>query len=122
MLFAFMPIDRGGETRMRLCFTPDKPDILAKPILVDDLFPTNCAVIRVGQEEALVVSAESTESTIILNAIEPSYIFLTPNVAQFPGMRTRYLKVQRYSDGSYRAFYSKDKGKWEDWVPNRERS
>ncbi len=107
---------------MRLCFTPDKPDSITVPILLDDLFPTGCAVIRVGAEEALVVSSDSSESTIILNAIEPSSIFLTPNVAQFPGMKTKYLKVQRYADGSYRSFYSRDKSKWEDWVPNRERS
>ncbi len=122
MLLAFMPITRDGETRLRLCFTPDKPDVLSVPVLVDDLFPTNCAVVRIGAEESLVVSTDVRENSLLFNGIEPSSIYLTPNVAQNPGFKTKYLRIERHNQETYKVYHSRDKSKWEDWVPNRERA
>lgn len=121
MLYCFMAIERKGEVRHDLCLVPDKPDMLALPIRVEELMQTDAAVFRVGAEEAMTVTIDSRENTIHISALEPALIYLTPNLAAFPGMRARHLKVQVLGEGRYRTFYSKDKARWDEWTPSKER-
>ncbi|MFN8390227.1 MAG: hypothetical protein U0136_08065 [Bdellovibrionota bacterium] len=121
MLFCMMPIERNGQITHQLCLVPDKPDPLARAILVDELEPTDFAVFRVGQEEACNVTVDHS-GALIISAMEPAMVFLTPNLAAFPGMRARHVKVVRFGDRQYRTYYSKDKERWDEWTPNVERA
>ena len=121
MLYCYMPIQRNGETKHELCIVPDKPDPLSSPIVVDNLQPTNAAVFRVGAEEAMVVTYDEREQALFISALEPALVYLTPNLAAFPGMRARHLKIQKFGNGQYRTYYSKDKARWDEWTPSKER-
>lgn len=122
MLYCYMVVTRNGQTKSELCLVPDKMDILAAPILIRELFPTTAAVFRVGAEEVMTISADEQDGQMVVTAIEPSAIYLTPNLAQFPGMRARRIKVVPLGDGSVRTYFAKDRNSgWEEWVANRER-
>ncbi len=117
-----MPVNRNGQTKNELCVVPDKPDPLASPVVIRELFPTVAAVFRVGADEAMIVAADEHDGQMVITALEPSAVYLTPNLAQFPGMRARKVKIVPSADGSIRSYYAKDRNTpWEEWVPNRER-
>ena len=122
MLYCFMVVNRNGQFKSELCLVPDKPDPLAHPIVVRELFPTTSAVFRVGAEEVMTVSADEQDGQMVITALEPAAIYLTPNLAQFPGMRARRVKITPFGDGSVRTHFAKDRNSgWEEWVANRER-
>ncbi len=121
MFYCFMAIERNGQVTHELCIVPDKPDPLALPIRIDQLQPTHSAVFRVGQEEAMVVTVDERENAMIISALEPALVYLTPNLSAFPGMRARHLKITKTGPGQYRPFHSKDKTRWEEWTPSIER-
>jgi len=121
MFLCFMAIEREGKVRHELCLVPDKPDPLSLPVRIEDLEPTDSAVFRIGESEAVVVSIETDGSTL-LAPCDPALIYLTPNLVQYPGMRAKYAKVQKIGERRYRTFFSKDKAKWEEWVPTRPRA
>ncbi len=122
MFLCFMAISREGKVTHELCLVPDKPDPLAMPIKIDDLKPTEAAVFRVGQEEGLVVTRDHSDGAILLAPMKPSFIYLTPNLAQFPGMRADFVKIISLGEKQYRTYYSKDKSRWDEWTPHRERT
>ena len=121
MFFCYMMVERNNVTKSELCVVPDKPDPLALPILVRELFPTTAAVFRVGAEEAMIVAPDEQDGQMVITALEPAAVYLTPNLAQFPGMRARRVKIVPFGD-TVRTFYSKDRqAPWEEWVANREK-
>jgi hypothetical protein len=119
MLYCFMAIEREGRVSHELCLVPDKVDPLAVPVKIDDLMPTDAAVFRIGQEEACTVTNQGGE--LIISAWEPALVYLTPNLSAFPGIRAKHVKVVKTGEKSYRTYYSKDKSRWEEWTPSRER-
>lgn len=122
MFLCFMAIERSGKVTHDLCLVPDKQDPLALPIRIEDLEPTDAAVFRVGENEAVVVTIDPSDGGSILAPCEPALIYLTPNLVQYPGMRAKFAKVVKIGERKYRTFFSKDKSKWEEWVPSRPRT
>ncbi len=121
MLVCYMPIQKGDEIELKLCLVADKPDVFSLPVEIDKLDLTGAAVLRVGPDEACVVLQDPADNQMIISAMIPARIYLTPNLSQFPGINTQHLKVVKYDDGSYRTYFSRDKIKWEEWVANQER-
>lgn len=121
MLICYMPIRNGNETDLKLCLVADKPDELSLPVEIDKLDLTGAAVLRVGPEEACVVLQDPSDNQMIISAMIPARIYLTPNLSQFPGINTQHIKVIKYNDGTYRTYYSRDKVEWVEWIANQER-
>lgn len=122
MLLCYMTIVRNGQTRNELCIVPDKVDPLAMPIVVRELFPTTAAVFRVGAEEAMTIAADEQDGQMVITALEPAAMYLTPNLAQYPGMRARRVKIVPIGESQIKTYFSKDRASsWEEWVANRER-
>lgn len=121
MFLCYMIVNRNNQSKAELCIVPDKVDPLASPILIRELFPTTSAVFRVGAEEAMTVSADEQDGQMVITALEPASVYLTPNLAAFPGMRARRIKIVPVGEG-VRTYYAKDRNSsWEEWVANRER-
>lgn len=104
-----------------LCLVADKLDSVAVPVRVKDLFPTSAAVVRIGLEEAVIVKRDETDQSLIIAALPPGGIFLTPNLMQSPGMKVRRIKVTGDSPEEYRTYYDRERSGWEEWVANKER-
>lgn len=121
MLLCYLPIKQGIEVALKLCIVPDKTDEISLPIEIDKLDLTSAAVVRVGADEACTVSEDETDNQLVISALVPARIFLTPNLPQYPGMNTQHIKIVKYNDGAIRTFYSRDKIKWEEWIANQER-
>ena len=121
MLYCFMVIERNGVYSHELCIVPDKPDSLSLPIRIADLQPTHAAVFRVGSEEVMTVTFDERESAMHITPHEPALVYLTPNLAAFPGVRAKHLKIQKMGNNEYRTYYSKDKQRWDEWTPSKER-
>ena len=120
MLLAYVPgFGQNGE-QLELCLVADKADVLTRPILVGNLFPNPAGVIRVGPEEAAVINVDSQDGGMVISAMNPSAIYLTPNLPQTPGFKTRKVKVVIENE-QHRTFYEKSGG-WEEWIANKERA
>ena len=121
MLLCYMPVEEEGRVTNELAIVPDKPDLLSRPVPVRVLFPTVAAVFRIGTDEALTVSSESTSRQLIISALEPSAIFLTPNLPQFPGFNTKHIKIVIGENGQIQTFHSRDRKSWDEWIANKVR-
>ena len=115
-----MAIERNGEVFHDLCFVPDKPDNLSLPVRVDELEQTDAAVFRMGPEESMIVTREPDGSKLI-TAREPALVYLTPNLSQYPGVRAKYVKILKTGEREWRTYFSKDKARWDEWTPSKER-
>lgn len=104
-----------------LALVPDKADSLSRPVPVRSLLPTRAAVFRIGNEEALTVSSDSNSRQLILSALEPTLIYLTPNLPQYPGFSAKHIKITISEGGEIHTFYSRDRNHWEEWIANKVR-
>ena len=104
---------------LELCFVPDKPDLLSKPIPVRSLFPNPAGVVRVGPDEAILVNIDS-EGMMVVSAVMPCAIYLTPNLPQSPGFRVKRVKFAQDGE-NWQTYYDRDKGNWDLWIANKER-
>lgn len=119
MLLAFVCGFGDNQEQLDLCLIADKTDILSRPIRISNLFPNPAAVVRVGPEEAAAINIDQSDGGIVISALNPSAIYLTPNLPQTPGFKTRKVKIVMSSE-EYRTFYEKSGG-WEEWIANKER-
>jgi len=103
-----------------LCIVPDKPDLLSVPIRVRDFQPTVAAFHRVGPEEGVVVMMDPTDGGLVISALVPGSIYLTPNLMVAPGFKVRKIKIFE-EDGLYRTMYEREGKGWEEWTANKER-
>jgi hypothetical protein len=116
-----MPVEEAGRVVNELALVPDKSDALSRPVPIRTLFPTRAAVFRIGSEEALTVSSDSTSRQIIITGLEPALIYLTPNLSQFPGISAKHVKIMISETGEIQTFHSRDKNHWEEWIANKVR-
>lgn len=127
MILCFVAGLGTEKNEIDLCLVPEKPDSLAVPVRVRDLFPTVAGFQRIGPDEGVAVSNSTTDDGIVVAALPPGGIFLTPNLPNSPGFRVRRIKILLSFDEpsgapNYRTFYERDgKKEWEEWVANRER-
>ena len=122
MFLCFMALEREGKVTHELCLVPDKTDPLAMPIKIDDLKSTEGAVFRVGQDEALIVVRDHSDGAMVLIPYKPAFVYLTPNLAQYPGMKAEFVKIISSGDKHYRVYFSRDRQRWDEWTPQRERT
>ncbi len=118
MLLAYVA---GIGPGLELCLVPEKSDKDSVPIPVHMLIDTSAAVLRVGPDEAVTVVIDPTSEEIIISAVPPAVLYLTPNLPTMPGMRAKRLKVLIDRTGGHRVFYDRDRGNWDLWVANKER-
>lgn len=104
-----------------LCLVPDKPDILSVPVRVKDISPTVAAFLRIGPDEGITATFDEQEQAVVITALTPASIYLTPNLPQAPGYRVKRVKVLLNEKGDYRTLYEREGKGWEEWVANRER-
>ena len=121
MLLCYMPIEEEGKVTNELALVPDKPDLLSRPVPIRSLFPTRAAVFRIGAEEALTIASESTNRQLILSALEPALIYLTPNLSQFPGFAAKHVKITISENSQIQTYHSRDRNHWDEWVANKVR-
>lgn len=103
-----------------LCVIAEKVDSVTVPVRVRDLVPQTAAVYRIGPEEAVTVTYDEESGGKIIAAVASGVFYLTPNLIQSPGLRTRRVKIWLEGD-MYRTMYDRERGRWEEWVANRER-
>lgn len=121
MLLAFVAGYGDTKDELDLCLVADKVDALSKPVRVSCLFPNPAGVIRIGPEEAVLVNQDQIDGSLVVSAMMPAAIYLTPNLPQTPGFKVKRIKLQ-ITGGEYQVSYDRDKGSWEPWVANRERT
>ena len=122
MILAYITRTRNDQDYMELSIVPDKPDQLSIPVNVFTIHPTRAAVYRVSAEESFMAIADPTDGGLVLKAIEPAGLYLTLNVAIRPGLRVKRIKLLRREDGSCTTMYEKERGGWEEYVANHERT
>jgi hypothetical protein len=110
-----------NQDEIDLCLVPDKPDSLSVPVRVKDLSATVAAFQRIGPEEGVTTTFDEQDGALVINALNPASIYLTPNLPQSPGYRVRKVKILLSQDGSYRTLYEREGKGWEEWIANRER-
>ena len=104
-----------------LCLITEKVDALTVPVRIRDLRPNPAAMHRVGPEEAVFMTIDSRDNGLVITPYPPGAIYLTPNLNQAPGFRTKRIKVVREGN-QYHVFWDKERVGWEEWVANRERA
>jgi len=113
-----------NKNEIDLCIMPDKPDILSVPVRIKDMKETFAAFQRIGPDEGVTVTIDPQDYGIIVAAMTPASIFLTPNLPQSPGYRARKVKIfiePGPNGNTYRTLYEREGKDWEEWVANRER-
>lgn len=67
------------------------------------------------------MNIDKADGSLIISSIMPAAIYLTPNLPQTPGFKVRRIKVLSGENGP-RVFYDRDKGSWDEWFANKERT
>jgi hypothetical protein len=122
MLLAFVNRTRNEQDQLELCIVSEKSDLLTVPIRVFSLRAQDAAVYRAGPDETFTVNEDPNDGGLILSTSEPNALFLTQNHAVRPGMRVKRIKIVGTSEDNCQVYYDRDKGIWERWLANRERT
>lgn len=113
MLFAYAYCYGSASERPELCLIPDKPDQFSVIVRVDSLIETAAAVIRLSPTEGIKVKFE--DSALVIEAVIPARIFITPSLPDRPGIIVKSVRVVR-RDNSY-VTYIKDETRDAQWKP-----
>lgn len=114
MYFGFFVVGKDESERVELAIAPDKHIPGTGPIPVSKLKPTNTGYFFVGYEESIKVELDQ-EGSMIIQAVKPSKLYLSPNRPEKPGFAVNKIAVRK--DHSL-VFYDRDKG-WEEFLPNK---
>jgi hypothetical protein len=118
VLLAFVHIDNLSP---KLCIIADKPDQFSRPVPVDSLPITDCAVCRLSQYES-VLAKQDDSGAVIIAPVEPSRLYLTPLQTDTPGFNVKRVRVSVNEDGSYQTEFQTEKdevrNEWPKWNPN----
>ncbi len=103
-----------------LCLIPEKPDMLSRPVVVDYLFETKCAIYRLSPQEVFTIALDPKDNGLVIRAVKPTAVCITPNFADKPATKVTELKIIREGAKAYRILYipdtSGDKA-WREWNP-----
>jgi hypothetical protein len=103
-----------------LCIVPDKPDLLSVPVRMRDFQETIAGFHRIGPEEGVSITFDQSDGGMVIAALPPGSIYLTPNLSQSPGFKVRKVKIFD-TEGRYKTLYEREGKGWEEWNANRER-
>lgn len=118
MLLSFVAFAEGTQDYAKLCLIPKEESAYARPVNIDLLFQTNCAVFHIGPKEAVTVELIEDGNTKVIRPVPPSVVYLTPDNPDLPGIRAMMIKVHYPEDGLYSVSYRKDLEQgWKDWNP-----
>lgn len=121
MFLAFVSGLGPDRIETDLCLVPDKPDIMTVPMRIRDIVPETAASYRIGAEEAVCAMIDPADGALVIAALNPGSIYLTPNLMVSPGFKVRKIKVVIEGE-RYRTFYERERAGWEEWVANKERT
>ena len=120
MLLAYVNYHDPKSDRLSLCIVPERLDPLAFPVKVTALCATENAVIRLSALEGIKVKKDPADGGMIVEAVEPSKLFLTPSQADLPGIQVKNYKIINLADGSHEVYFKPLMGgeTWRAWNPN----
>lgn len=119
MLFAYAYCFGSESERPELCLIPDKPDQFSVIVRVDSLIETKAAIIRLSPTEGIKVKYEPQESALLIEAVVPAKIYITPSQPDRPGVIVKSLKVVRKDDEFLSYFKDETRdSSWKLWKPN----
>ena len=55
---------------------------------------------------------------MIIEAIKPKGIYLSPNLAERPGVMVAKVKIVKLGPRQYKTYYYKDRAGWEEFIAN----
>lgn len=115
MLFGYSLVnDTQKGLRLELALIPDKSGVAPVPIYT--LPYTEAALCFASQEEAFLVKP-ADEASLIVEAVKPAKLYLTPNRPEKPGFSVSRVKIGRLKDGKLTCHFDREKG-WEPFTPN----
>lgn len=120
MLLAYVNFHQPAGDRLDLCIVPEKLDVFAAPIRVEALPLTTNAIVRVSSLEGIKVRLDDSDGGLIIAAVEPSKLFLTPSQPDLPGIEVGKFKIVLRSDSAHLVFFKPLMGSdtWKEWRPN----
>ena len=124
MYLAYQHCFGTESTQPELCLIPDKPDNFSCVVRIESLRETDCALIRLSPEESIKVEIDRSDGGMVIQAVKPGKLYVTPNLPQNPGIHVRKSKVIKLADHTYEIWFQHDKEtsgepEWTKWEPNR---
>lgn len=123
MLFSYYHCFGVQSEKPELCILAEKVDSLCVPVRVASLIETTAGVCRVGPEEAIVAELDD-DGGIIISAVKPGRICLTPDLHDCPAITVKSLKILKDEKEGFKSFYVQErheKGDWQPWNPLEKR-
>ena len=120
MLIAYTNFLDPKSDTLELCIIPERLDPFAQPLRLAALMTTDNAIIRVSALEGIKVRRDSAENALLLEAVKPAKLFLTPSYPDLPGIEVKSLRILSASERSFTIFFQAPSGKqdWREWRPN----
>ncbi len=118
MLFGYVPVPVDGKDEIKLSFLPSYPDIMSRALRVDILRVSKSAVYFLSPLEAVYASWDSEHQSLVVQAVPPSVIYLTPDSSDKPGIMARKLRIKQLEDGDVAVEYARKFDEpWMAWDP-----
>lgn len=119
MLLAYVNYHDPKGDRLSLCIIPERLDPLALPVKVTALCTTENAVIRISALEGIKVKRDM-DGGFIIEAVEPSKLFLTPSQPDLPGIQVKNYKIINLAENNHEVYFKPLMGgeNWRPWNPN----
>jgi hypothetical protein len=117
MYFGYFITGSGRDVSSELSIASDRPTSNSSPIPIALLKQTDGGVYFVGVEESFTVKIED-DNGLVISALKPAKLYLTPNRPEKPGFSVSKIKVGLDNNGNEYVLYDRDKG-WEEFNPNK---
>ncbi len=96
------------------------PDIItdrtAKPVPIEKLSISDCAIFYVSNYEAVCVKRE--DNGLVISPLAGQRLYLTTNLPDRPGISARMIKITKGQNQSFVCHYQKEKDtSYSEWTP-----
>lgn len=118
MLVGLITMKGAEDEKPELCIVPDKPSHLCEAVKVSRLTNTEFAVHLLSIEEGFTVEQNKHGSGILITAIKPAKLYLTPNRTDKPGFSVDVVKIIKELDNKYDVSFKREGREWTKWNPN----
>jgi hypothetical protein len=117
MYFGYFITGSGANITSELSIASDRPNSTSAPIPISLLKQTNAGLYFIGVEESFTVNVDD-DNGLIVSAVKPAKLYLTPNRPEKPGFSVTRVKIRLDNNSNEYVFYDRDKG-WEEFNPNK---
>lgn len=123
MFLSYVTCGQLEAARPVLCIVPDKPDQFSSLIPVASLGETVCAYHRASALETFTVARDEADGGMVLQALTPSKLFITPDLHDKPGVAVALLKILETEKGVVVSYIQEGdpSATWKEWNPNKRR-